>query len=109
MSLVLIEFIGCFTQIVQYFKFEHQKARLKFEHQISLTSWLLTLQILINRFLNLLNYQNFMLKCFIKVKQILYYFIQKVLLDFITNLYFGYLQKILCFAVLHQMVMLLQM
>jgi hypothetical protein len=50
-----------------------------------------------------------MLECFAMVSQSLSYFIQKVLLDFVTNLHFGYLQKILYFAVLHQMVMLLQM
>ena len=72
-------------------------------------NWQLILQKQINLSLTLLDYRILTLECFAMVSQSLNYFIQKVLLDFVTNLHFGYLQKFLYFAVLHQMVMLLQM
>ena len=72
-------------------------------------SLLLILQIQLKRVLILQDYQILMIECFTMVGQILNQFIRKVLLDFITNLHFGYLRKFLYFAVPHQMEMLLQM
>ena len=79
------------------------------EHQITLMNLLLILQIQIKWFLTLQDCQILMIECFTMVGQKLNQFIRKVLLDFITNLHFGYLRKFLYFAVPHQMEMLLQM